>query len=129
VWALAGVGQEGQALCSTHQRSWDPVGSPVWALVGVGQDSAGKVARGSSRAEGTFAPDQARVACFPMYRSLRLRDWIGAGAVFHSPEVLGSRGESRVGHCGCWARLCWQGSPGLESSGPTFFLFMMFVQE
>jgi hypothetical protein len=25
-----------------------------------------------------------------------LRDWIGAGAVFHSPEVLGSRGGSRV---------------------------------
>ena len=45
------------------------------------------------------------------------RNWIGAGAVFHSPEVLGSRGESRVGPCGCWARLCWQGSPGLELSG------------
>jgi hypothetical protein len=29
------------------------VGSPVWALAGVGQDSASKVARGSSRAEGT----------------------------------------------------------------------------
>jgi hypothetical protein len=28
------------------------VGSPVWALAGVGQDSAGKVARGSSRVEG-----------------------------------------------------------------------------
>jgi hypothetical protein len=27
------------------------VGRPVWALAGVGQDSAGKVARGSSRAE------------------------------------------------------------------------------
>jgi hypothetical protein len=35
--------------------------------------------------------------------------------VVHSPEVLGSRGESRVDPCGCWARLCWQGSPGLES--------------
>ena len=35
------------------------------------------------------------------------RDWIGAGAVFHSPEVLGSRGESRVGPCGCWARLLY----------------------
>ena len=34
-------------------------------------------------------------------------DWIGAGAVFHSPEVLGSRGESCVGPCGCWARLVW----------------------
>jgi hypothetical protein len=44
------------------------------------------------------------------------RDWIGAGAVFRSPEVLGSRGESRVGPCGCWARLCWQGSQGLKSS-------------
>jgi hypothetical protein len=40
-----------------------------------------------------------------------------AEVVFHSPEGLGSRGESRVGPCGCWARLCWQGSPGLESSG------------
>jgi hypothetical protein len=48
------------------------------------------------------------------------RDWIGAGAVFHSPEVLGSRGESCVGPCGCWARLCWQSSPGLESCGDFF---------
>jgi hypothetical protein len=31
------------------------------------------------------------------------RDWIGAGAVFHSPEALGSRGESCVGPCGCRA--------------------------
>ena len=35
-------------------------------------------------------------------------DWIGADAVFHSPEVLGSRGWSCVGPCGCletpWAR-------------------------
>jgi hypothetical protein len=28
-------------------------------------------------------------------------DWIGAGAVFHSPEVLGSHGGSCVGLCGC----------------------------
>jgi hypothetical protein len=33
------------------------------------------------------------------------RDWIGAGAVFHSPEVFGSRGESCVGPCGCQATL------------------------
>jgi hypothetical protein len=46
------------------------VGSPVWALEGVGQDSAGKVARGSSGVEEACAPDQARVACFPMYRPL-----------------------------------------------------------
>jgi hypothetical protein len=29
------------------------------------------------------------------------RDWIGAGAVFHSPEVLGSCGKSCVGPCRC----------------------------
>jgi hypothetical protein len=46
-----------------------------------------------------------------------LSDWIGAGAVFHSPEVLGSRGESCVGPCGCWARLRWQGTLRLEWSG------------
>jgi hypothetical protein len=28
-------------------------------------------------------------------------DWIGADAVFLSPEVLGSCGESCVGPCGC----------------------------
>ena len=43
--------------------------------------------------------------------------WIGAGAVFHSPEVLGSRGESCVGPWGCWARLRWQGTSGLEWRG------------
>jgi hypothetical protein len=39
----------------------------------VSGDSAGKVARGSSGAEGACAPGQARVVCFPMYRSLRFR--------------------------------------------------------
>jgi hypothetical protein len=43
------------------------------------------------------------------------RDWIGAGAVFHSPEVLGSRGESCVGPCRCRARLHWQVTRRLES--------------
>ena len=58
------------------------------------------------------------------------RDWIGAGAVFHSPEVLGSCGESRVGPCGCWARLCWQGSPGLESSRrATYVLCINLLRE
>jgi hypothetical protein len=98
------------------------VGNPVWALAGVGQDSAGKVSPGWSGAEGACAPDQARVACFPMYHSLKFpRDWIGAGSVFHSPEVLGSRGESCVGPCGCWARLCWQGSRELQWSGREHF--------
>ena len=27
----------GQGLCSTHQRSEDPVGNPVWALAGFGR--------------------------------------------------------------------------------------------
>ena len=39
----------------------------------VSVDSTGKVALGLSGAEGACAPDQARVACFPMYRSLRFR--------------------------------------------------------
>jgi hypothetical protein len=30
-----------------------------------------------------------------------LQDWIGADAVFHSPEVLRSHGGSCVGSCGC----------------------------
>jgi hypothetical protein len=36
------------------------MGNPVWALAGVGRDSAGKVPRGSSGAEGACAPGQAR---------------------------------------------------------------------
>ena len=41
------------------------MGNPVWALAGVGRDSAGKVPRGSSGAEGACAPGQARVFHFP----------------------------------------------------------------
>jgi hypothetical protein len=63
----------------------------VWALADVGRDSAGKVPLGSV-----------------------LRDWIGAGAVFHSPEVLGSFEESCVGPCGCQASLLY--SSGLKRS-------------
>ena len=43
------------------------MGSPVWALVGVGQDSAGKVARGSSRAEGTCRIPFLNVFCFVLF--------------------------------------------------------------
>ena len=43
--------------------------NPVWALAGVGQDSAGKVARGSSGAEGLHRPFE----CYhPMLVSLCL---------------------------------------------------------
>jgi hypothetical protein len=38
-----------------------------------------------------------------LLQSQVLRHWIGADTVFHSPEVLGSRGESCVGPCGCRA--------------------------
>ena len=89
MWALAGV----RRLC------WQ--GSP-------GLESSGK----------DLCPRSGPGSLLPyVLQSQVPRDWIGAGAVFHSPEVLGSRGESRVGLCGCWARLCWQGSPGLELSG------------
>ena len=93
-----------QALCSTHQRSYDPVGSPVWALAGVGQDSAGEVARGSSLESSgrDLCPRSGPGSLLPyVLQSQVPRDWIGAGTVFHSPEVLGSRGESCVRPCGC----------------------------
>jgi hypothetical protein len=49
----------------------------VWALAGVGQDSAGKVARGSSRAEGTcpslsFQVSMLNKASWPISSSVRL---------------------------------------------------------
>jgi hypothetical protein len=76
----------------------------MWALACVGQDYAGKVARGSSGVEGACAPGQAQGSLLPYFLLSQVqRDWIGAGAVFHSPEVLGSRGESCFGPCGCRA--------------------------
>jgi hypothetical protein len=51
------------------------------------------------------------------------RNWIGAGAVFHSPEVLGSRGESCVGPCGCRASpLARYTRARVERKGPRFVL-------
>jgi hypothetical protein len=93
------------------------VWNPVWALAGVmrlrWQGSLGLEWSGRG-----LCPRSSLGSLLPYVPQSQVpRDWIGAGAVFHSPEVLGSRGESRVGPCGCWARLCWQGSPGLESSG------------
>jgi hypothetical protein len=86
------------------------VGSPVWTLAGVGQDSAGKVARGSSLESSgrDLCPRSGPGSLLPYVPQSQVpRDWIGAGTVVHSPEVLGSRGESRVGPCGCWARLSY----------------------
>jgi hypothetical protein len=79
------------------------VGSPVWALAGVGQDSAGKVARGSSLESSgrDLCPRSGPGSLLPYVPQSQVpRDWIGASAVFHSPEVLGSRGESRVALAG-----------------------------
>jgi hypothetical protein len=88
----------------------------VWALAGVRrlrwQGSPGLEWSGRG-----LCPRSSRGSLLPYVPQSQVpRVWIGAGAMFHSPEVLGSRGESCVGPCGCWARLCWQGSPGLESS-------------
>jgi hypothetical protein len=90
----------------------------MWTLAGVGQDCAVKVARGSSLESSgrDLCPRSGPGSLLPYVPQSRVpRNWIGAGTVIHSPEVLGSRGESCVDPCGCWARLCWQGSPGLES--------------
>jgi hypothetical protein len=62
----------------------------------VSGDSAGKVARGSSGAEGACAPGQARVVCFPMYRSLRFCA-IGLG-----PVLCSTHQRSRIP----WGILC-----------------------
>jgi hypothetical protein len=104
------------------------VGSPVWTLAGVGQDSAGKVARGSSHESSgrDLCPRSGPGSLLPYVPQSQVpRDWIGADTVIHSPEVLGSRGESRVDPCGCWARLCWQGSPGLESRVASSFKMLL----
>jgi hypothetical protein len=97
--------------------------NPVWALAGVGR----------LRWQGSPGLEWSRRGLCPMSgpgsllpyvpQSQVPRDWIGAGAVFHSPEVLGSRGESCVGPCGCWVRLCWQSSPGLEWSGRGLYMY------
>jgi hypothetical protein len=63
------------------------VGNPVWALAGVGRDSAGKVPRGLSAAEGACAPGQARVVCFPIYCSLRFRA-IGLGQGLYQFSII-----------------------------------------
>jgi hypothetical protein len=107
--------------------------NPVWALAGVRrlrwQGSPGLEWSGRG-----LCPRSGPGSLLPYVPQSQVpRDWIGAGAVFHSPEVLGSRGESCVGPCGCWARLCWQGSQGLEWKGlvpqitTLFILICMYI--
>jgi hypothetical protein len=85
----------------------------VWALAGVRQlrwpGSPGLEWSGRG-----FCPGSGLGSLLPYVpQSQVTRDWIGAGAVFHSPEVLGSRGESCGGPCGCQttplARKPWAG--------------------
>jgi hypothetical protein len=69
--------------------------------LGVSGNSECKEPRCWSGPEGTCAPDQAGLSASlvnAVSGPVRL-DW--SRAVFHSPEVLGSRGESCVGPCGC----------------------------
>ena len=54
------------------------------------------------------------------------RDWIGAGAVFHSPEVLGSRGDPVCVLAGVW-RLRGQGTLVLEWTGRDLCHHAVFI--
>jgi hypothetical protein len=78
------------------------MGNPVWALAGVGrlrwQGTSGLEWSGRG-----LCPRLGPGSPLPyLLQSQFPRDWIGVGAVFHSPEVLGSRGEYCVGPCGHW---------------------------
>ena len=75
----------------------------MWALVGVRrlrwEDSPGLEWSGRG-----LCPRSGPGSLLPYVPQSQVpRDWIGAGAVFYSPEVLGSREESCVGPCGCQA--------------------------
>jgi hypothetical protein len=79
------------------------VWNPVWALAGVRrlrwQGSPGLEWSGRG-----LCPRSGPGSLLPyVLQSQVPRDWIGAGAVFHSPEVLGSHGESCVGPRACRA--------------------------
>jgi hypothetical protein len=76
-----------QILCGSLWVSGDYPGQGPWCFSGP---------------EGTWDPDQAGLSASLINAvSGPERDWIGAGTVFHSLEVLGSRGGSCVGPCGC----------------------------
>ena len=94
------------------------MGNPVWALAGVGR----------LRWQGTLGLEWSRRDLCPrsgpgsllpyLQQSQVPRDWIGAEAVFHSPEVLGSRGGILCGSLPvlgdsagkvCWARVEQEG--------------------
>jgi hypothetical protein len=79
--------------------------NPVWALVGVWRLrwQGPPVLEWSGR---DLCPRSGPGSLLPyLPKSQVPHDWIGAGAVLHSPEVLGSLGESCVGPCGSRATL------------------------
>jgi hypothetical protein len=95
------------------------VGNPVWALAGVrqlhwqGSPGLEWIGRG-------FCPGSGPGSLLPYVPQSQVpRHWIGAGTVVHSPEVLGSRGESCVGPCACQATLVAR-KPGAQWSGRGF---------
>jgi hypothetical protein len=109
----------GLDLCSTVFHSPEVLGSRGEFCVGPCRCQATPLARkpGLEWSGRGFCPRSGPGSLLPyVLQSQVPRDWIGAAAVFHSPEVLGSRGESCVGPAGV-RQLCWQGSPGLEWSG------------
>ena len=73
----------------------------LWGSLHGSGDSVGNEPGCWSRLERICAPDQAGLSASQLIQSQVPRDWIGADSVFHSPEVLGSRGGSCVGPCGC----------------------------
>jgi hypothetical protein len=95
--------------------------------LGVSGNSARKEPWGWSGPEGTCAPDQAGLSPSLVNESQVLHDWIGADAVFHSPEVLGSREGSCVGPCGCpdtpRAR---HPDAGVDRKGPACIFFVRY---
>jgi hypothetical protein len=79
------------------------MGNPVWARAGVGR-VRWQGSPGLEWSRRGLWPSSGPGSLLPYFPRTQVpRDWIGAGAVFHSSEVLGSRGESCVGPCGCWA--------------------------
>jgi hypothetical protein len=67
--------------------------------LGLSRNSVHKELHYCSGPEGTCAPAQAGLSASLV--NAVPSDWIGADTVFHSPEVLGSHGESCVVPCVC----------------------------
>ena len=90
--------------------------SPLGTL-GVSVESVPKVPRCRIGLEGTCDPGQARFSASLINAvSGPVHDWIGTEVVFHSPEVLRSRGESSA-DLGGFRQLSAQDDPVLAPTG------------